>query len=722
MSEEKQNSSSTKVNDLNDVTSQKQQQTKSKSSNLFQSALQTWTEIDLSSLQRKLDEQGIILKDEQKDSLLSRKNLASKTKDFKKLPDDSKLQDIKSLLKLYQNEIDSLTNKQKKVENYFFGFYRLIAEAPDPRPLLELSLDAVIESSELSNLRKEINRLNEELSKKADYESLKQRLLRNEQKSAESLSSKLLAKENELKAVIDEKQSNWEIKQSNFEKEINNLKNKIEELRTSKEVTELQLNSQQEQTGDNDTNVSASVLAELEFVSRDSETAKKRVIELEKRNETLRRELSKFQNDVERENIKEEFNKKISELEGENALLVANLNQTRNSLDSMLKQSNGKSDSLNREITQLNVEVKNLKTRLDKTNDYDEIKHELHLLRQIEFGQEEEDIESNGDEIPNDKRNKNIDSLLIERNQSLSQQLAKYRSQFDDLNEKIINLDKSLSLTNQELINSRQLNEKLENDLADLQDNNKFNDNMSLVSGVSRLTRPFGREGSIISGLSNNGGNGEDSSILPIITKQRDRFREKNNELEEELRKQYASVNDLKRQMNSLKKDNEELYERTRYLASFKNNNSMNAFTPSVSQSFGSRTSNRKLLNPNPNSKYADLENNASSEYQESYESKLHPIEQFRMREQERINARLTPIERLFISITRAILATRTTRMLFLAYCFGLHCIVMFITIYTMGLNTRLIPEVGMNTSTGGVADGSSGSPNSINNVASEGN
>lgn len=103
-------------------------------------------------------------------------------------------------------------------------------------------------------------------------------------------------------------------------------------------------------------------------------------------------------------------------------------------------------------------------------------------------------------------------------------------------------------------------------------------------------------------------------------------------------------------------------------------------------------------MNPRPNT---DIESNP---YQQSYESKLHPIEQFRMREQERINSRLSPLERLFISITRAVLATRTTRMLFLAYCLGLHIVVMFVTIYAMNLLTTLIPEVGKNTSTGGIA------------------
>lgn len=686
---------------------------KSQTSGSFNSALQTWTQIDLPSLQKKLDVQGLELKDEQANSLLRRKNLATKTKEFRKLEDPDKLDQIKGLLKLYQNEIDSLTNKKKDVEGYFFGFYRLIAEAPDPRPLLELSLDAVVASTESESLRKEVSKLNEELSKKADYDQLKQRLLRNEQKSAELLSSKLHAKEEEFKALIDEKESNWLEKEKQHENTIQQIKAKMEELRTSKEVTELQLNSHNKQLGSSENSSSASVLAELDMASRDAESAKKRVFELEKRNEELRRELSISKSDVERKNLKEEYAKKVSELEGENALLVANLDQYRKKLENISKDNASKTDSFNREISQLTQEIKSVKHKLERTSDYDEIKHELYLIRQIEFGQDEEGDE--GQEDPDNNNRRQIDSLLIQRNKALTKELADFRSQHDDLTSRINALDEELTKANDELTKAQELNDRLENDLAALQDSTggqKLNDNMSMISGVSRITSGRPKNGSIasLSTVGSSPGSGDASSILPIITKQRDRFRDRNNELEEDLRKQSTIVSDLKRQMNSLKNDNEELYERTRYLASFK---SSNANGSTDANSFSSRTSNRRLLQPKPNS--IDLERNP---YQETYESRLHPIEQFRVREQERISSKLSPIERLFISLTRAILATRTTRMLFMIYCFGLHCVVMFITIYAMGLSTRMMPEVGLNTSTGGVASGMVGSPDSIDKAA----
>ena len=140
---------------------------------------------------------------------------------------------------------------------------------------------------------------------------MKQRLLRNEQKSAELLSSKLHAKEEEFKALIDEKQSNWLEKEKNYEKQMHETKAKVEELRTSKEVTELQLTSHNKAAWKYGNECVCFCISRIRnILPRDAESAKKRVFELEKRNEELRRELSRSKSDVERKNLKEEYMRK----------------------------------------------------------------------------------------------------------------------------------------------------------------------------------------------------------------------------------------------------------------------------------------------------------------------------------------------------------------------------------------------------------------------------
>jgi homeobox protein cut-like len=65
----------------------------------FQKALSKWRDVDLTTLQSQLDKQGMEIIASQKDFLVERKELSTKTKFFRKLPDDEKLAQVMSLLK-----------------------------------------------------------------------------------------------------------------------------------------------------------------------------------------------------------------------------------------------------------------------------------------------------------------------------------------------------------------------------------------------------------------------------------------------------------------------------------------------------------------------------------------------------------------------------------------------------------------------------------------------
>jgi homeobox protein cut-like len=67
--------------------------------NVFQTALSKWRDIDFAALQTQLDKQGSDIVEAQKDFLVERKELSTKTKMFRKLPDDEKLLQVMSLFK-----------------------------------------------------------------------------------------------------------------------------------------------------------------------------------------------------------------------------------------------------------------------------------------------------------------------------------------------------------------------------------------------------------------------------------------------------------------------------------------------------------------------------------------------------------------------------------------------------------------------------------------------
>ena len=67
--------------------------------NKFQKAIAAWRGINLSDLVPQLDTTAAEIVANQRDALVERKEVAQKTKDFRKLDDASKLSEYKSLLK-----------------------------------------------------------------------------------------------------------------------------------------------------------------------------------------------------------------------------------------------------------------------------------------------------------------------------------------------------------------------------------------------------------------------------------------------------------------------------------------------------------------------------------------------------------------------------------------------------------------------------------------------
>jgi homeobox protein cut-like len=175
---------------------------------------------------------------------------------------------------------------------------------------------------------------------------------------------------------------------------------------------------------------------------------------------------------------------------------------------------------------------------------------------------------------------------------------------------------------------------------------------------------------------------GGGSGILPMITAQRDRFKKRNSQLEQELSECHRTVSQLRQEIAALQKDNLNLYEKTRYVSSY------NRAAPTAAAS-ASAFSN----NPNPSTISIGTGTGSSNNgaggialdrYRKAYESNLSPFAAFRGRESARAYRRMSFPERVVYSVTRMVLASRTSRNLFAAYCVALHVLVFF-SLYWLG-------------------------------------
>ncbi|ORY13825.1 CASP C terminal-domain-containing protein [Clohesyomyces aquaticus] len=665
--------------------------------NKFQTAIGAWRNIDLTSLIPQLDTVASDLVAHQRDSLTQRKDLAQKTKDFRKLDDASKLADIKGLLKSYQSFIDLISNQSKAVQAAFFQIYSPLSEAPDPYPLLEASVDSLVTAEEtvpkLTSENHHLQRTVVNLTTQLDDVERKLEEERTARKALEDArDSKIKEVESSWSAVLSEKQDNWEAKEKNLEDKVENQDRLLKELKASYEVSQ-RLGKGEEAEGEASRGATA---AELEIVSSELERTSHRLAEVEARNEQLRLELAQSASAQATQQLPVEDDPAFLRLQSENSSLLRKLETARFEKDSQRNRLETETRSLEREIASLKSEKDTLREKVQKWSDYENVKQELEVLKSIEFATGDDDDEateialsSNG--TTSKGKGETLEQLLLARNKKLSNELTVLRVSHQDLQSRLEALQEELSNTNMELEKSRNLNEVLEADLEKVQQeaSNAFDSSAMSVAGTytsrypqssfaggSRRARASSPTSSIISGFdpahSQNtmaairAGEpvGGGSGILPMVTAQRDRFKKRNGELETELQKTYQTVSSLRSEIAALQKDNLDLYEKTRYVSTY------NRGHPAASAS-------AYAANPNPSTIHVGGDTpTATDRYRSAYESSISPFAAFRGRESARAIKRLSVFERMVFRVTRLVLATRTSRNLFAAYCLGLHVLV----------------------------------------------
>lgn len=657
----------------------------------------------------KLDATATDLVEQQRDALVQRKDLAQKTKDYKKLDDESKLSEYKSLLKSYQSFIDLLTNQGKTSSSSFLQLYSSLSEAPDPYPLLEASVDSLVLSedtvpkltSERDQLQKSVDRLTrqqEETEKRLQEERAARKKLEENQESR--------AKEIEAswEAVLTEKTNNWAAKEKTLEEKVENQDRLIKELKASYEVSQ-RLGEGENQGDDSEGSRSGATAAELELVSADLEKTSLRLADVEARNEQMRLELAQAASHASGP-VSVEDDPDYLRLQSENSSLLRKLDAARFDKDSERHTWEAKLLQSERAASKAAVEREELRVRLAKVADYDEIRRELEMIRSIEFAAGDDDeagdgsgdgtaVDANGEGAKSKDKN-SLEQLLMARNKKLTDDLTLLRVSHRDIQGQLEALRTELSTSKGELEKSRTLSTTLENDLLRVQDEaaNTFPSTAMSVAGTYTSRYPHSaRRGassptsSIISGFDQSAVSantmesirageavGGGSGLLPMIQAQRDRFKKKNAELEEELSKLYATVKSLRQEVASLQKDNLSLYEKTRYVSTY-------------SRGQGASTSASSFANtPSSTSVYtsADTPSGLSLDrYQNAYEARISPFAAFRGRESTRAYKRMSLPERIVFSLTRVILANRTSRNLFAGYCFALH-LLLFTVLYMM--------------------------------------
>ncbi|KAI7865973.1 CASP C terminal-domain-containing protein [Spinellus fusiger] len=641
----------------------------------FSIAIQFWKGIHLSELQKDLDQQGTALVENQKDGLVSRKKLAEQTREFKKIPDEEKLSQIKTLLKGYQSEIDNVTRRTKYAENAFFNLYKLFVEAPDPVPLLEAAISETANTIEeqlaqdTQTLQMQLEEAQEQLKRlqtveKATAERQKQTALEevNEASCGEKKKD-ALQKEQQLRQQYADKIKSYKEREHDLQYQLNQALDQLVQLQHTHDDTQAQLIGHNQKYDEE----IVGKLAELDIVTMDLERANARVLELERITEEQKSNT----------NMAIGANSPAS-VETQQDAQVNRLMKDVNTYKDLLQKAEIKSSSRIKELTKesscLVKEKERLAKKLKEFDDYHEIKRELEIIKYVEFSNE--DIFDAKDVLHQENLlQKSLEVQLMEKTKRLESEHTQMKMAFADTKKELEASTIQCEALELKTSEQTQLIEKLEQDLSHLgpnthssglesfsRTNSSLHLNHSALSLSSMDVAPRTIHESV-TGIIPIGK--DDKSILPIVMNQRDRFKQRNEEMEEQTRHLETKLSEMKNQVEHLEADNLKLYERLRFVHVWKDEQSKG-----LVRHFKKRDS----ASEDPTDRYGKL-----------YEESMNPFMQFHRKEETRRYHAMNVAEKLSYNVTRVLFSHKWSRYFLIVYALMLHLLVV-VTLYQLSL------------------------------------
>ncbi|KAF9354691.1 hypothetical protein BGX26_007480 [Mortierella sp. AD094] len=731
----------------------------------FSAAVSVWRGIQLPTIQHEMDKQSVELLEQQQQSLAGRKRLAELTREFKKVSDQEKLQQFKLLLKAYQGEIDAITKREKATSQAFLSVYNALGQAPDPAKLLQVAADQTTKLEEISALQAENIRLKEEnaslnkqtanlRSMSSNATKLQQRLTRLETKQEETIQERVKEKEQAFREEWEEKIRGAKETEHDLQRQLSQAKDQLKALKHTNDSTQATLVDHSQKYEEE----VVAKLAELDIVLLDYERANSRISELEGQNELLRDQMDSMQGGGIHNERTATLEQTIESQDAELQTLTTALENLKTSSKKQLAELERKRVSLQREVQEKSDEIEATKRKLEQYKDYDSVKNELEILKYIEFsGSRGGDADDDWDERVLTLASKNLEKpleiLTMEKNRKLENELTELKVAHESIVRELEDVRTRHEVATRQLSSQTQLIHRLEEDITRLNAatggagvgvggvNGYFVGTPgSNPSGFQHPTSPpYGKHsfsgevvggvtlGPVLPGTPRTSGfpsaaslnpdgltaapvsttSSADHSILPIVTSQRDRFRQRNSELEEQLRQQSEQISNLRNENSQLQKDNLKMYEKVKYMQSYRDESSGSGVgvgysapgsaAPSAMVDYTSpfrnnnggvggvvgRSTGGNQYKKSDGDEFHMQSLDPTDRYRNMYEESMNPFEAFHKKEESRRFNNMTSADKAMLTMSRLVMTNKWTRSMLVAYTMGLHFL-MVVMLYKM--------------------------------------
>ncbi|KAJ4713356.1 putative Protein CASP [Melia azedarach] len=637
-----------------------------------------WREFELEKEKGVLDEQGLRIAENQENSQKNRRKLAESTRDFKKASPEEKLSLFNSLLKGYQEEVDNLTKRAKFGENAFLNIYQKLYEAPDPYPALASIAEQDLKLSELESENRKMKVELEEYRTEATHLKNQQATIRRLEERNRQLEQQMEEKVKEIveikqRSLAEENQKTLEAlkeREQSLQDQLRQAKESVSTMQKLHELAQSQLFEVRAQSEEE----RAAKQSEVNLLMDEVERAQTRLLSLEREKGVLRSQL---------QSANEESGSKQSDTLDSNSFLenslsakekiISELNAELHEIETT--QSNEREQHVN-EIKKLNALLNEKETALEEMKKelqarpteklVDDLRKKVKILQAVGYNS----IEAEDWEVAtNDEEMSKMESLLLDKNRKMEHELTLLKVKLSEKTSLLEAAESKIAELTAKANEQQKLIQKLEDDIlkgysSKDRKGNLFEDWDLSEGGVTEPSEKTDQK--------HVSSDQDQNSMLKVICNQRDRFRTRLRETEEEIRQLKEKIGVLTAELEKTKADNVKLYGKIRYVQDY----------------------NHEKVVSRGSKKYAeDLESGFTSDieskYKKIYEDDINPFAAFSKKEKDQRYKELGIRDRITLSSGRFLLGNKYARTFAFFYTIGLHVLV-FTCLYRMSALSHL--------------------------------
>ncbi|MFS7892623.1 hypothetical protein Hanom_Chr00s000685g01654951 [Helianthus anomalus] len=639
-----------------------------------------WREFDLEKERSVLDEQGLRIAENQENSQKNRRKLAESTRDFKKAPAEEKPNLFNSLLRGYQEEVDNLTKRAKFGENAFLNIYQKLYEAPDPYPVVASVAEKDVKIADLESENRKMKVELEEFRTEATHLKNQQATIRRLEERTRQLEQQMEEKVKEIvemkqRSLAEENQKTLELlkeREQLLQDQLRQAQDSVSNMQKLHELAQSKLFEYRAQSEED----TAAKQTEVNLLMDEVERAQTRLLSLEREKGVLRSQLqsANVDNDTKRsddadsnsilENSLSAKEKIISELNTELHTIETTLSNEREQHINEIKK-------LNALLNEKEVALEEIKKELQERPTeklVDDLRKKVKILQAVGYNSieaEDWEVATSGEEMSK------LESLLLDKNRKMEHQLTQLKVQLSEKTSLAETSEIKISELTSKISEQQKLIQKLEDDILKGYSSKDRKGNMFFEDWD--LSESAVKDSSENTDHRHVSSDQDQNSMLKVICNQRDRFRARLRETEEEIRQLKERIGVLTTELDKTKADNVKLYGKIRYVQDYN------------LEKVVSRGSRKQSVEDLESGFSSDVE----SKYKKIYEDDINPFAAFSKKEKDQRYKELGLRDKITLTSGRFLLGNKYARTFAFFYTIGLHILV-FSCLYRMSALSNL--------------------------------